>query len=100
MVAGGGVHAVLGEEARPGVGHQPPELVTLLLVGGVVNMSRPLVNQQAGELQQQDPHIVARPERIFRIDDVLDEGGDDVAVVVIVRCWRRTNQFVTLAMLE
>ena len=32
VVLGGWVHAVLGEQARPGEGHQPPQLVTLFSV--------------------------------------------------------------------
>ena len=88
MVAGGGVHALLGEEARPGVGHQPPQLVALLLVGRVVDVRGALVHQQARELQQQDADVVAGAEWILRVDDVLDEGGHHVAVVLVIRSWR------------
>ena len=100
MVAGGGVHAVLGEEARPGVGHQPPQLVALLLVGRVVDVRGALVHQQARELQQQDADVVAGAEWILRVDDVLDEGGDHVAVVLVIRSWRRPDQLVTLAVFK
>jgi hypothetical protein len=39
VVAGGRVDAVLAEQARPRVRHQPSELVALLLVTGVVDVS-------------------------------------------------------------
>jgi len=41
MVSGGGVYTVLAEQARPGVGHETSELVALLLVASVVDMSSP-----------------------------------------------------------
>ena len=87
MISGGGVHTVLGQQTRPGVGHQSPQLVALLLVGGVVDVSSALVHQQTGELEQQDPNIVTRPEWVLRVNDVLDEGGDHVGVVLVI--WGR-----------
>ena len=38
MVLGGRVHALLGQEARPGKRHEPPQLGPLTLVVGVVDV--------------------------------------------------------------
>ena len=70
MIAGGWIHTVLGQQTWPGVGQEPAHFVTLLFVGGVVDMLSALVDQQAAELQDQVAHVVAGAERIVRIDDV------------------------------
>ena len=100
VVARGRVHADLEEEAGPRVRHQPPQLVALLLVGGVVDVRRAQVHQQAAELQEQDAHGVGGAEGVVGVDDVVDEGGDDVLGVVLVGRRRAADQRVALASVE
>ena len=70
------------------------------LVSGVVDVMRRLLNEQRRELQQQDAHGVRRPERIVRVNHVVDEDADDVVRVLVVRRRRSANQSLTLVTLE
>ena len=46
VVLGGRVHALLGQEARPGKGHQPTQLGPLALVVGVMDVRGRMLHQQ------------------------------------------------------
>ena len=58
MVLGGRVHTLLGEETRPGKGHETSQLGSLSLVVGVVDMRRGVFHQEGRELEQKDAHRV------------------------------------------
>lgn len=49
----GGVHAGFGQQARPGKGHEAPQLAVARLVV-VVDVVGGVLHQQGGELQQAD----------------------------------------------
>lgn len=59
-----------------------------------------LLHQQGRQLQQEDPHGVRCPERVLGVDDLGDEGADDVFGVVLVRSGRSTNQLLSLVLLK
>jgi len=63
-------------------------------------MIRSLVDQEAGELEQQDAHIVARAKRRLRVNNVQDEGGHNIRLIVQIRRRRRSYQSVALPMVE
>ena len=100
VVPRGGVNTVLREQTGPGIGHKPAQLVTLFLVGGIVNVLRALIHQQAGELKDQDSHVVASSERIFGINDVENERGHHVDIVLNVGGWWGANELLPLAVVE
>lgn len=56
-VLAGGVDAGFGQQARPGEGHEAPQLAVARLVV-VVNVVRRVFHQQRGELQQADAQRV------------------------------------------
>ena len=100
MVAGCWVDTVLGEQAGPGICHQAPQLVALLLVGSVMNMSCALVHQETGKLEKKNSNIVRSSKGIVWVNDVEDESGYNIDTVFIIRGRRRPNQAVTLTMLK
>ncbi len=51
-------HALLGQKARPGKGHEAPQLCPLPLVVGVMDVRGSVLHQQGGELEKQDAHRV------------------------------------------
>lgn len=61
-----GVDAGLGEQARPGEGHEAPELAVARLVV-VVNVVRRVLHQQRGELQQADSQRVQQVGLLLRV---------------------------------
>jgi hypothetical protein len=61
------VDAGLGEETRPGKGHETPELAPLLLIRGIVNVGRGDFNEKAGQLTEQDPNMICLGVWIIRI---------------------------------
>ena len=71
-----------------------------VLVSGVVYVRRRLLDEQRGELQQQNAHGVRRAERVVGIDDAVDEDADDVVVAVLVGRRRAADQRLTVAALE
>ena len=74
--------------------------VLYVLVCGVVYVRRRLLDEQRGELQQQNAHGVRRAERVVGIDDAVDEDADDVVVAVLVGRRRAADQRLTVAALE
>ena len=62
VVLGCRVNALLGQEARPGEGHEATQLGSLPLVVGVVDVRGSVLHQETGELQQEDAHRVLQQE--------------------------------------
>ena len=100
MIASCWIDTVFGEQTGPGICHQPPQLVALLLVGSIVNMSCALVHQKAGELEQKNPDIVRSSKGIVRVNDVEDESRNNVDTVFIIRGRRRPNQAITFTVFK
>lgn len=48
------------------------------LVGSVVNVGGGPLDQQAGELEQEDAHSIRSAKRVFRVDDSVDKHTDNV----------------------
>lgn len=61
-----GVDAGFGEQARPGEGHEAPQLAVARLVV-VVNVVRRMLHQQRGELQQADSQRVQQVGLFLRV---------------------------------
>ena len=59
-----------------------------------------LVDQQARQLKEKNPDGVRSPERVFRIDQLQDEGRDDVLRVFWIRSRRTSDQLLAVAVLE
>lgn len=71
-VLAGWVHAGLGEEARPGKGHQAPQFAVPVLVV-VMDVMGGMLHQQRGKLQQVDPQRIQHISLFFWIK-YLDPG--------------------------
>ena len=56
VVLVGGIHARLGQEARPSKGHEPAQLGPLSFVVGVVDVWSSVLHEEGGELEEQDAH--------------------------------------------
>ena len=65
-----------------------------------MDVRRCLLDEQAAELQQENAQTVARPERIFRIDNAINKHANDVVLVVKVGGRRSANERLALALLE
>ena len=59
-----------------------------------------LIDEQAGELQQQNPDSIRRSERIIRFNEFKDERGDDILRVFGIRSRRTSDQLLPVAVFK
>ena len=71
-----------------------------LLVVGVVDMRWGLLHQERGLLKKEDPDRVRGPKRVLVVDDLGDEGVDDVLGVVLIWGGVGRPPIISLALLE
>lgn len=100
VVPGHRIDAIFAQQTGPGERHEPAQLVALTLVRAVVYVLRCQLDQQTGALEKSDPDAIGGGQGIFRVDDLVDEDGDDVVGAVLVGHGRAADEPRVLALLE